>query len=42
MGKVYEGQWLQRFLTVFYKAKKKNMCVYGHPTDPMNFYTEFG
>ena len=29
------------------KAKKKYMCVYGHPTypnfcDPMNFYTEFG
>jgi hypothetical protein len=22
------------------KAKKK-ICVYGHPTDPMNFYTEF-
>ena len=19
-----------------------NMCVYGHPSDPMNFYTEFG
>jgi hypothetical protein len=24
------------------KAKQKYMCVYGHPTDPMNFYTEFG
>ena len=23
-------------------AKKNNMCVYGHPTDPINFYTEFG
>jgi hypothetical protein len=22
-------------------AKKKNVCVYGHPTHPINFYTEF-
>jgi hypothetical protein len=22
-------------------AKKNNMCVYGHPTDPINFNTEF-
>jgi hypothetical protein len=24
------------------EAQKKNMCVYGHPTDPINFNTEFG
>ena len=23
-------------------GQNKNMCVYGHSTDPMNFYTEFG
>ena len=25
----------------FLRPKKINMCVYGHPSDPMNFYTEF-
>ena len=23
-------------------GQKKNMCVYSHPNDPMNFYTDFG
>jgi hypothetical protein len=28
--------------SVLLLGQKKNMCVYGLASDPMNFYTEFG